>query len=131
MRRHFELSEEDEGYLKARGLEWETVIEGQAKWLIILNYPIPSGYNHTTANVALRIKPSYPDDDIDMAYFLPALALTSRKAIRQLSACSVGGAQYQQWSRHRTPQNPWRPGIDNVGTHMVAVDDWLKREIAA
>jgi hypothetical protein len=129
MRRHFELSEEDEEYLKARGLQWETVIGGDAKWLIILNYPIPSGYNHATANVALRLKPSYPDDDIDMAYFLPILALASGKPIRQLSACQIDGKRYQQWSRHRTPENPWRPGIDNLGTHMLVVDDWLTREI--
>jgi hypothetical protein len=130
MRRHFELSEEDEDYLKARGLEWETVIEGEANWLIILNYPLETGYNCAKANVALRMKPSYPDDEIDMAYFFPALSLTSGKGIRQLSSLTISGVPYQQWSRHRTPQNPWKPGIDNVGSHMVAVDDWLRREVA-
>lgn len=128
MRRQFDLSEEDEECLKARRLEWETVVEDKTKWLIFLNYPVPANYNHTTAQMALRIKPSYPDDDIDMAYFYPALALKNAKVIRQLSNCQIDGKQYQQWSRHRTRENPWRPGIDNVGTHLLAVDDWLRRE---
>jgi hypothetical protein len=36
--------------------------------------------------------------------------------------------RYQQWSRHRTAQNPWRPGLDNVCTHLLQVNNWLERE---
>ena len=86
LRREFKLPEEDVECLDALGFKWETVIEGGTKWLIIHGYPIPDGYNHGTADLALRIPPSYPDDQIDMVYFSPALALTSGKAIRQLSA---------------------------------------------
>jgi hypothetical protein len=129
MRREFQLGEEDEECLAARGLPWEAVIENGVKWLIFPDYAIPEGYNHRTATAALRIKPSYPDDDIDMVYFFPALALTSGKGIRQLSLTPIGGKQYQQWSRHRTKENPWRPGLDNVCTHLIQVDSWLEREL--
>jgi len=77
----------------------------------------------------LRIPPSYPDDQIDMVYFYPALALTSGKAIGQLSPLAFDGKQYQQWSRHRTAQNPWRPNLDNVCTHLLQVNNWLEREL--
>jgi hypothetical protein len=129
MRREFQLGEEDEEGLAARGLAWESVIEGNAKWLIFPEYPIPEGYNHRVASAGLRIKPSYPDDEIDMVYFHPSLALTNGKSIAQLSLFTLDGKQYQQWSRHRTKANPWRPGVDNVCTHLIQVDDWLEREL--
>jgi hypothetical protein len=120
------LPEEDEEYLNARSLDWETVIDGQAKWLILHGYPIPPGYNHGNSDLALRIKPSYPDDDIDMAYFCPHLA--NGKPIPNLSLSNIDGRNYQQWSRHRKGANPWRPGVDCVATHLLQVDEWLKKE---
>jgi hypothetical protein len=128
MRREFDLSEEDDACLRARGLTWEAVREGQAKLLIFPEYPVPAAYNHRVVKAGLRLPPSYPDDQIDMVYFSPPLALTSGKAIRQLSMQPFDGGQYQQWSRHRTRANPWRPGVDNVGTHLILVDSWLERE---
>ena len=129
MRRAFQLAEEDEECLGALGLPWEAVIENGAKWVVLPNYPIPEGYNHRTATTALRIPPSYPDDQIDMVYFFPALALSNGRVIGQLSPLAFDGKQYQQWSRHRTPANPWRPGLDNVCSHLLQVDSWLAREL--
>ena len=129
MRRQFQLGEGDVEGLAARALAWEAVIEGKTKWLILPEYSIPAGCNHQTASAALRIKPSYPDDDIDMVYFYPALALTSGTAIKQLTPSQIDGKQYQQWSRHRTSANPWRLGLDNICTHLLQVDSWLEREL--
>ena len=129
LRRDFKLPEEDVDCLDALRLTWETVAEGGTKWLIIHGHSIPGGYNHGSADLALRIPPSYPDDQIDMVYFRPALALANGKTIRQLSTLTIDGKTYQQWSRHRTAANPWRPGLDNVGTHLLQVDDWLRREL--
>ena len=98
-------------------------------WLLIHEYPIPGGYNVTTARLALRLPSTYPDDQIDMVYFNSSLALASGRNIRQLSMTTVDGMPYQQWSRHRTPANPWRPGVDNIGTHLLQVDTWLRREL--
>jgi|ERR1700724_3523004 hypothetical protein len=128
MRRQFQLGEEDEECLAASGLAWEAVVEGNSKWLIFPEYPIVNGYNHRMASALLRIKPSYPDDEIDMVYFHPALALASGKAIAQLSMCTLDGKPYQQWSRHRK-SGEWRPGIDNVCTHLLQVNSWLEREL--
>jgi len=129
MRRQFQLGEEDEECLAARGLPWEAVIDNRAKWLIFPDYPVPEGYNVSAASAAIRIPPSYPDDQIDMVYFFPALALKSGKPIGQLSTIALDGKAYQQWSRHRTAANPWRPGLDNTCTHLLQVDSWLEREL--
>lgn len=128
MRRQFDLPEEDEECLAAMGREWETLVEGGTKWAILPDYPVPEGYNHQSVTAALRIPPSYPDDQIDMVYFSPPLALTSGKPIGALSALQIDNKTYQQWSRHRTGANPWRPGIDNICTHLLQVDSWLDRE---
>src|ERR1039458_10877505 len=93
MRRQFQLTEDDEECLTAHGFAWETVVENKTKWLIVHGYPIPEGYNHRTADAALRIPPSYPDDQIDMVYFSPALQLLSGKAIKQLSLLTLDGKQ--------------------------------------
>lgn len=128
MRRQFQLAEEDEGCLTARNPNWEAIVERGAKWVIIPDFPIVAGYNHPSASLAMRIPPSYPDDQIDMAYFFPGLALASGRAVRQLTPFALDGKQFQQWSRHRKA-GEWRPGIDSIGTHMLQVEDWLQKEL--
>ncbi|OAI41696.1 hypothetical protein AYO40_02565 [Planctomycetaceae bacterium SCGC AG-212-D15] len=128
MRRQFDLPEEDVEHLGARGLPWETLVEQEVRWLILHDFPLPAGYSHSKVQVALRIEPSYPDGQIDMVYFFPALARSDGRGIGALSQQAIDGAQFQRWSRHRTPANPWRPGEDNLATHLVLVEEWLRRE---
>lgn len=128
MRRHFQLPEGDEEGLVARGLPWETIAEGGSRWLILHDFPVPEGYNQRMATAGLRIPPSYPDDQIDMVYFSPALA--NGKSIGALTLTTIDGRSYQQWSRHRTGANPWRPGLDGIGTHLLQVESWLAREVS-
>ena len=129
MRQDFQLPPEDLEYLQASGYAWEAIVASQVKWLIIYAYPVPAGYNVREAAVALRLPPSYPDEQIDMANFNPPLALASGHAIGALSIQVIDSKNFQQWSRHRTPVNPWRMGLDNVGTHMLQVNSWLEREL--
>jgi len=129
MRRQFQLPLEDAEFLDARGYGWETVIAEGAKWLMIRAYPIPDGYTVRAAVLALRIPPAYPDEQIDMVYFSPAIGLMCGRGIGALSMTAIAGQPFQQWSRHRTSANPWRPGLDNIATHLIQVDSWLDREL--
>jgi len=129
MRRSFQLPEEDEACLAACGRQWEAITDAGAKWLVFPDYSVPDAYNHQNVSAALRIPPSYPDDQIDMVYFFPHLALKNGRAIGALSDFQLDGKVYQQWSRHRTTNNPWRSGLDNVCTHLLQVNNWLQREI--
>jgi hypothetical protein len=63
-----------------------------------------------------------------MAYFSPALLRRDGKQINNLSSIQWQLSTFQQWSRHRTSANPWRPGIDDISTHLSLVDDFLRRE---
>lgn len=124
----FALPEADRRYLSNLGLPWECLKDGNTQWLIIHDWQTPHGYNLRQVDVALLIPPLYPDSQIDMAYFNPNLSRTDGRPIRTLTACPIQQKNWQRWSRHRTSRNPWRPGVDDVASHLALVDDWLRRE---
>lgn len=130
MRHQFDLPEGDVDHLTACGLPWEALAERDVRWLLVHGFPVPAGYNHTQVQLALRIEPGYPDTQIDMAYFFPALSRSDGRAIGALSSQMIDGRQFQRWSRHRTDTNPWRPGQDDLSTHLLLVEDWLRREFS-
>ncbi len=129
MRQQFILPEADISHLQARGFSWETIMERNNRWLLIHGFPVPAGYNQSKVIAAVRIDSGYPDTQLDMIYFYPSLALSNNKSIAALSPRTLDGKTYQQWSRHRTPQNPWRPGEDDLAAHLLLVEYWLKREV--
>jgi hypothetical protein len=129
MRRDFSLIEEDLDFLTNLGLPWEAVRCTSGNWVVINDFPVPAGYNVTTATVALKIDAGYPVSQIDMAYFLPHLVLQSGTAIAAVTPTQIDGKNWQRWSRHRTGENPWRPGLDNISTHIQMVNFWLEREM--
>jgi hypothetical protein len=129
MRRDFNLPSQDIEFLDHKQYKWETVNENSVMRVIIHGYQIPDGYNVNTVKVHVRIDSTYPDSQIDMAYFNPPLSLKSGKTIKNLSPLRFDGIEWQQWSRHRTNANPWRPGIDNLETHFLTVDEWLRKEL--
>ncbi|HXM49578.1 MAG TPA: E2/UBC family protein [Pyrinomonadaceae bacterium] len=128
-RRAFKLPTADENFLEYRGSVWETIIEGQERWVITEDFAVPNGYNHKSVLVALLLPPTYPDVQIDMAYFSPELARSDSKMIRNLSSRQINGKDWQQWSRHRVGEDAWRPDIDNIQTHLLYVTAFLETEL--
>ena len=131
MRRDFVLSSDDTGYLDSLGLDWEAVRDpNQGNGIIVHKLSVPTGYNVGDVDVLLRLDTHYPDTHIDMVYFYPDLKRTDGKAIPNSDQpLDFNNIRWQRWSRHRTEQNPWRPGIDNIGTHMELVNFWLSKEL--
>lgn len=128
-RQDFVLPESDLFFLKNFPNIYDTIQENNFRWLIIRDYPIPNGYNVEKADVALCVDGAYPISQIDMVYFYPALSLINCKSIGALANQPIEGKIYQRWSRHRTPSNPWRAGIDDISTHLLLVNHWLKKEL--
>lgn len=128
MREQFLLPENDRRYLQAGQLQWETLNEGGAQWLLLHAFPVPAGYHQSEVTVALNITPGYPDVQLDMVWFFPPISRTDGKTIGALSNQTIDGKNFQRWSRHRTGQNPWRPGEDDLSTHLLLVKEWLERE---
>jgi hypothetical protein len=129
-RLQFSLPEEDLHWLSESGYRYELVAEGGVLRVVIHDHPVPSGYNVGEVAANVRIDPGYPDSQIDMVYFHPHLQRTDGRQIAALATDKFDGKVWQRWSRHRTPANPWRPGIDNLQTHFALVTEWLDREIA-
>jgi len=129
-RQDFRMPAADEGYLNRLGLLWESQRDGATRWLIIHDWKLPPGYNHEQTSLALLIPDNYSDSQIDMVYFNPPLARKDGRSIGALSTQNIAGSVWQRWSRHRTAVNPWRPGIDDVASHLALVDEWLQREFS-
>jgi hypothetical protein len=129
VRRLFTPLANDRQYLDSTGLRWEVLLEGGLKMVVLYDWPLPEGYNVPTANVHVRLTDGYPDAQIDMAYFSPALSRADGRNINALSPLAFDGQQWQQWSRHRTTASAWRPGIDDLSSHMALVEDWLLAEL--
>jgi hypothetical protein len=128
LRRHFHLSADDQGFLDEYGLPWETLVDGP-QWVLIHDFPTVAGYNHSLVTAAIRLETGYPNTELNMVYFFPALARADGKAVGATQATQqIDGRMFQRWSRHRTAQNPWKAGRDNIGTHILLVEDWLARE---
>lgn len=128
-RREFSLPPADVEYLDTQHAGWEAIKNGTVNWLIIGQFTVPSGYTVAATQVALRLEPSYPDTQLDMAYFHPALRRQDGKAIAATESTeNIDSKTFQRWSRHRTAENPWRPGVDDVSTHLAQVQHWLVRE---
>jgi hypothetical protein len=124
MRREFRLPEEDEEFLNALGLPWEAVVCGRVNWLLI-EFPVPAGYTHAHATLAVRIVAAYPPGKLDMAYFYPQLARADGKTIKGVTTEQIDGKGFQRWSRHYQ----WMPGEHNLSTHVGCVEHWLASEL--
>lgn len=130
MRRDAELPQNDVEYLDASHLGWEVLREGPATWLLLPDFSLPDGYDKPCLTAALRIEACYPDTQIDMVFFSPEIKRTDGRSIGATEGrAAIDGKSFQQWSRHRTPANPWRPGIDDIQSHIVLVRHWLEREL--
>jgi hypothetical protein len=112
-------------------LAWEALQDAGGQWLIIHDWRLPAGYNAHVVDLAVLIPSNYADSQIDMVYFKPQLARRDGRGINRLSTQTIAGAVWQRWSRHRTQQNPWRIGIDDVASHLGLVDEWLQRKFVA
>lgn len=128
LRCQFDLLPEDRKFLEEYGLPWETIVDG-SQWVLMQNFATPEGYNHPSVTAAIRMETGYPNTELNMVYFFPALARKDGKPLKASDAVqALDGKNFQRWSRHRTPQNPWKIGRDSLGTHVILIEDWLVRE---
>ena len=128
LRRDFDLLPQDEKFLEEYGLPWETISDG-SQWVLIHEFLTHDGYNHLRVTAAIRLETGYPNTELNMVYFFPALARKDGRAIGATQATqAIDGKMYQRWSRHRTAENPWRVGFDGLETHVYLIEDWLARE---
>ena len=128
-RRDFTLPQDDLDWLCETGRRFELIAEANTLRVVLYNFPVPAGYNRNEVDVNVRIESGYPDTQIDMVYVYPQLARTDGRQIKATANDRFEDKDWQRWSRHRTPANPWRSGIDNLSTHFALVEEWFSREL--
>ncbi len=104
--------------------------DGSQRWLLVHHWTLPNGYNHLAVTAAVMIPSVYPEAALDMVYFRPHLQRHDGRKISALADHQIAGEPWQRWSRHYSPQNPWRIGEDDLSTHLTLIDHWLAREFA-
>lgn len=131
-RRQFRLLPQDEEGLTVRGLRWETIVSSGRRWLLLQDVGLPEGYIVEKTCIAIEVPNGYPTAELDMFYCYPQLARRDGMVIPQTQVTeSIEGQGFQRWSRHRGGIAPWRPGLDNVITHLALVEAALLREVEA
>ncbi len=128
-RRDFALPQEDLEWLDNTRSRFELISEAGVLRVVLYDFQLPAGYLQCQVDVHVRIEPGYPDAQIDMVYVHPALERADGRPIPATRTEAFDGKEWQRWSRHRTPANPWRPGIDNLATHFGLVEHWFLREL--
>jgi hypothetical protein len=127
-RRDAPVLDQDRAFLDSYGLPWEIIRDGSL-WVILHDYPLPPGYTVARCSVAIRIEQGYPYAALDMMYVFPTLGRADGRPIPQTQCMQpIGGKSYQRWSRHRQPDDPWKPGQDSLETHVYMIEGWFTRE---
>ncbi len=128
--RDFALLPVDIEYLNALGPIWETLTEGEHRWLVVHNYPLPVGYTLATVTFALLIPATYPAAQIDMFYVHPEPLLVNGRTIPNTGIrATIRGLQFIGWSRHRNGSSTWNPSRDNVVTQMALAEGAFFKEL--
>ena len=128
-RAEFALLNKDEAYLDQLGITYETFFHSNKRWLVLLDYPLPEGYNHPKTNIAIDIPANYPTSMIDMFYCYPNLAMTNGTQIPATTVkIDIENKSFQRWSRHLGRGRPWNPISDSVMTHVSLIEESLLRE---
>lgn len=126
-RRDFSLLAKDAAFLDNMGYEWDTINDGR-RWIVVRNYPLPSGYQVASCALAVEMPSGYPTSEIDMFYCDPPLRLpTGREPDCADARQAIDGGTYQRWSRHREP-GTWSAD-DCVATHFGLVELAVSREV--
>jgi hypothetical protein len=129
-RRAAAVLDQDRIFLDRLGLPWEAIADGNT-WVLIHNYPLPSGYTAAHVILAIRMETGYPLTQLDMMYVYPAIARKDGRPIAQVNSVqALDGKSFQRWSRHRTGANPWVPGEDSLETHFYLIEEFFRVELA-
>ena len=88
LRRDFDLLPRDERFLEEYGHPWETIADG-SQWVLIYEFPTHDGYNPARVTAAIRMETGYPNAELHMVYFFPALVRKDGRPIGKTEAKQV------------------------------------------
>ncbi len=129
-RREFPLPPEDVECLESSGFAWEAIQHGTQRGIVMRSFLLPAGLRPSEVDLLIRIPPQYPVAALDMFYLSPGASRTDGRPIDRLTTEAFDGVSWQRWSRHRLPEQRWRPGVDSISTHLHLVTSALRADAA-
>jgi hypothetical protein len=124
------LPQIDVAFLTERGLDHTVTSEANMICVILPGYKLPPGYDHSSADLLLRLNAGYPDVPPDMWWFSPAIRAADGCAIQATEHVeNYLGRSWQRWSRHFN-SGQWQSGIDCLETYLALIRRELERCVA-
>ena len=121
----------DIAYLSGLGVEHQIEAEAGMICLVLRGWPLPAGFNRSSVDVLVRLRPGYPDVAPDMWWFSPPVLTADGAALpRTNKSESYLGRQWQRWSRH-FDAGQWRSGIDGLESYFALIRNDLERWVPA
>jgi|ERR1700756_293230 len=123
------LPQKDREYLESKNLRFLEIKAANQNGLVIEDYVLPLGkYNVPSTHLLILIPQGYNDTHPDMFYCCPKLTLMPNNNLPAATGgqLSFNNQTWQQWSRHLTVGNDWRPGIDGISSYLQKVKTALE-----
>ena len=124
------LTDDDRAFLDGLGYTWRTVRDGGAWAVVVEVYRLPAGLVPGVVDLMVRVPTHYPDSGLDMFNLRPPVARGDGRPLELVSTFSFLDGLWQQWSRHRLPENPWNGTTDGMATHFGIIESALARDAA-
>jgi hypothetical protein len=119
----------DTTYLAERGIDHQVTTEAGMICVLIPQWPLPPGFDRSTADLLLRLSPGYPDVQPDMWWFSPAITLADGRALPATEVTEQHlGRVWQRWSRHFNG-GQWQSGIDGLENYLALIRQDLERSV--
>lgn len=121
------LPQSDIDYLIQRGVTFSVIEEAGMTCVLFPGFDLPSGLDHSQADLLIRLSPGYPDVPPDMWWFDPGVRHVDGRVIRCTETVEPHlGRSWQRWSRHLTA-GQWQSGTDSLECFLALIHHDLKR----
>jgi len=124
------LPQVDLAFLDQVGYSYHLTMEAGLTCLVLERWALPRGFNHSDADLLIRLNPGYPDVQPDMWWFDPPVTLANGHSLPATNVTEHHlGRSWQRWSRHFKP-GQWQPGIDGLESFVALIRSTLERNAA-
>lgn len=123
------LPQSDMDYLNERDLTYQISSESDMTCVVLLQWPLPNGFDQDVSDLLIRLSPGYPDVPPDMWWFSPYVNLKNGQALPATDSVeSYLGRSWQRWSRHFN-SGQWKSGIDGLESFLALIRQDLIRSV--
>ncbi|HET9059005.1 MAG TPA: E2/UBC family protein [Acidimicrobiales bacterium] len=117
----------DATYLADRGLTYQVSQENGMTCVVLVQWPLPPGFNCASSDLLLRLSAGYPDVQPDMWWFDPPIRLANGQELPATQVIERHlGRSWQRWSRHFNG-GQWQSGVDGLESYLALIRRELER----